>query len=348
MQNNIQIRNLYIRKVQNKIDKLINSVRLLNNLNNTINNQYGGTNPKKIDDGLALVQNAKNYLDASKAPTEQFNKLTLKAATYGDTELATLNANVKLLKDTIIKLRTQLTNQSSDSATVADLRNQLAEVSAHLTVANKKLEEATKQNDADKLKFDTALNEFTDTLILYRAEIDRLRDQMPKQLNDSIIQLNNQIDEEIKILNFIKQLKNTQLIPKIQKKYSQIFENVAISDLITALNNFRITNKTEEIKTNEIFNNLDLAHPINIPYTTEGYNLNNKINEAITPLYTKYYNYKDKNKSFNDAMEFFKNYKKFEDSLQAELIAQRLGDASIHTEYHQYFDIENFSDLTKN
>lgn len=239
MQNNIKIRNLYIGKVQKQINKLMYSVNLLNNLNNVIDNQYGGSNlSQNVDNGLLKGKILFAQGSVQHTPV-RFTSLS----GVEDKTVSDLKATIEILKNFIKELNNKLLN-ASDKTEQDTLKKQVEELNTKLEATQKELE--TKQKELETKEQELAninakMTEFEQKLNEYNEILEKLRTLVPQVHITDIPNYNKIIDALIHKLK-VPQIDTTNLPQQIKTK----FENVFDEDMRNKINLLR--EKAQQLK----------------------------------------------------------------------------------------------------
>ena len=144
---NIQLRNLYITKIQKQLNKTINSIDLLHQLQNVIN-QSGGSN-KTIEASIieASIKEAKDLLAIDKSSTPF---AISSGVTYSDNRLQELEGALGELETLIINLRSELKNKSgsnvADQTRIAELEKTKADLENQIKSLTEDKEKAEKSH----------------------------------------------------------------------------------------------------------------------------------------------------------------------------------------------------------
>lgn len=232
MQNNIKIRNLYIGKIQKQISKLTHSIQLLNNLNNVIIGQYGGSK----------IEEAKQLLEQQNVVKESIDFKSVSDA--ADNSIHDLKATINILTDYITKLKedlasTRSTSEQNDLLQKIDtLEKDLIKCKTELT--NKESQLITISDKTAKLE---------EQLLEYNMILEKLKKKLTIKPNTLIETFNNQVSALIVKLRYPSLLmntlnKNNKINTKIQTKFNEVFDQNtrnSIDDKIKELETFKIT-----------------------------------------------------------------------------------------------------------
>lgn len=322
MQNNIEIRNLYIGKIQKQINKLIHSVSLLNNLN-TVINQRGGN-----DSATSSLDEAKKVLAQQNINRATVDIVSLRSAS--DSSVGDLNKTIKMLKKHIEKLKVELSNASKPEQ-ITELNNKISELTNTIENINKELDEKNKQLEGVNGK----IIEFENTLKQYNEILEELKKKLPQIKNNLIEQFNNTINELVKklenpesLINDInsKQI-NDKIKTKIRAKFNALFtESVknSMKQLTDAMIKLKITKDNTTLPIEPyVVTNQDDENAIETL-------VNNKNKEL-----EKLINNNDNIKNLND---FETQYKRTDGVIEIQTYMRELGED--FNDFNEYFGVK--------
>jgi len=344
--NNIEIRNLYINKIQKKINNLIHCTKLLNNLNNVINNQIGGMMDNNMQNSLQEAQE----LLKQQSIVHYTNKI-IPTDPINDNEINDLNNTIKELQKFITELQNKSKNNNNSEEVdklnkqIIVLNSELQRLKDELTVATEELKKKENELLAAQLKISDyktdseesskKLNEIQTMLNQYNHILEELKKKLPIIINNEIQKFNNIIEDLKKILE-IPDITNCKYI-KIINKYKDVFnkDNEEKINILTRKLNGII------IKSGPDVNGRIL--PIT-PYPIK----NQEESEAIYSLVQKqnelYETYKKENSSLIDNIKKFKyQFNRVNTLINQQVTVQRLTDNS--TDFNNYFNIQTYDEL---
>jgi DNA repair ATPase RecN len=333
MQDNIKIRNLYVEKVKNKINKLIHSISLLNNLNNIINDQKGGSQD--------VLDDAKNTLKQHSVVHDSINISSISSA--ADNSIADLTNTIDILTKHIKELESKL-----KSTTNPDVGN---EINEQITELNKKIEELTKELDIKKAELDIRnkeleeiqekTSEYDKILKEYNRILEELKKKLPQISNSEISKFNNIIDKLIGTLDDPNTILNNISTKSIQNKIRSKFNSVFNSSVIYSM--AILKQEAFSLKINDGPNINSNQIPIT-PYVTKNQEEENAINELVRQHNSRYNTFIDKNTNIiNDLNTFLFQYNRVNNVMSPQKITKALHEK--FDDFNTYFNVTE-DDLT--
>jgi len=188
MENNINLRNQYIKKVQDRVNKLLYSINLLDNLNEVIS-QKGGTNDAGIEDSLLNSVKAKQTEDIKKMnEIDEINKTRKSLFMNSNMKISILETKIKNLTNELIEKNNTLKNTGSQSQIDLDAEKE------KLRIATEELEKLKIDNNkcnADKIELSAILTS-------YSQKLNEIAANIPS--DNTIDEINQEIDDIIKII----------------------------------------------------------------------------------------------------------------------------------------------------
>ena len=342
MQNNIKIRNLYIGKVQKQINKLMYSVNLLNNLNNVIDNQYGGANlsvSTNIDD---KNKEAQQLVDQAKVNHKVISFTSLSMGE--DTTTKDLEATIKILTNFIEELKNKLST-ATDPTEIIKLNDNVKKLESDLATAQQNLKDKQTELDNKNKELETVnekMVKFENDLIQYNKILDELKKLVPQVQIHDIQNYNNLIDTLIKkfdvppepnISNQSQTFEN-----KIKAKYTSVFD-IRMKDNMLKLQkdatNLKIINTPNVQITNDDGIKYLFTIPMD-PYVAKNQKESDAINEFVTKEKEKYTTFTTINKDIIDKINEYRNQiKRIDTVMRPQNIKGKLDDA--FKDFNEYF-----------
>jgi len=293
---NIEIRNQYIGKIQKQINKLIHSVNLLNNLNNVITSQYGGSNDAQL--------NADESLAKAKALETQVNVThedvaVTRISKPADKAMDDLNATISILTSFVEELKDKLA-KAADPKEKDELNKQIEQLNNEIVNLKKKLEEKEKELGDIKSKTE----EFEKLLKEYNEILERLRKQLPEVKNTNITSYNKSIEElKDKLSNPDKLIANLNIQPeKIRPKLKSKFKEIFTSDIKTKMT--QLVTDADKLRLTQ--GPLVNGNQIGIePYTSKNQEEEKAINDLVITANNKLKEFTNTNKDLLDKIDYF-------------------------------------------
>lgn len=373
MENNIELRDLYIEKIQKQINKLMNSINLLNNFNNVIN-QTGGTTksdgstksnrPIKSDGSkkseVELLYNQYNVnstaIDFSNSLINEIEKTANTSKVALQTILNKLIEHINTLNEKLIKApdNNEITKLQTEIENSQNYIKELTTKNKELTTINADSQERMKNittNNADAIiKKDTEIATLTETLTNYNNTLNKLKEKLPKKTNKSMQDFNDYIDKLVTQLNVYKTFETKQL------------NNLGSS---STHNKDIVKNKFNKIFTKEFRTKIDtfvedlkkmiITQPITINNFTFNLSHESKNQEEEDAIYNYVFGKKkqleelinkDSNiNTYKTIIEFMNQFKTMVDGdiMRVQNVRGQVLDD--FKEFNNYFNIKNVSDL---
>jgi len=281
--NNIEIRNLYINKIKKKFNNLIHCIKLLNNLNNVINNQKGGSKSSNTDESIKNAINANQTalkFNAGILASRNVEPILTTQINIKYSEAEALQLRINRLTQLNNKLKTQIEDNSynnklqineyinkikDNESIIEKLQNDITELYKTISVKDEYLNETeTMIND---LKMDLEISNKTheDYKALMDLEVEKLEKALEETRNlitipdnCTIVQFNLSIDNliyyfsinthNIAINNIYKSLSNINK-EKLDFIVNKIKET---NDKLFLTNEDTINTVIENLKTHKI------------------------------------------------------------------------------------------------
>ena len=357
--NNIEIRNLYINKIQKKINNLIHCTKLLNNLNNVINNQIGGFNGSNNSNDVAIktkqsLDSARGLLNLQNIKTKQNEIIPI--APIMNNEINDLNNTILELEKFIAELQNKLTNNNNSedvnnlNQQIIVLQTELKQIKETLNNTTNDLENTRQQlvaaqiiisnNTIDNEQSTKKLTQIEDMLIEYNTILADLKQKLPIIKNNEIEKFNNIIQDLINILE-IPNIKNC-LYVNIINKYNAVFNikfKEQIENLKTTLNN------TIKITTGPKVN--DRKIPI-VPYQVKNQDESDAIFSLVkthNDLYKNIVNNNDNHNLINIIKEFKYQFNRANTLINQQKNVKNLTSSS--NDFNEYFNFNNINDFNE-
>ena len=334
MQNNIEIRNLYIGKIQKQINKLMHSVQLLNNLNNVIANQYGGSDAEKSPE--KSLASAQSLLDQQNVKRGESSIARVVSA--ADQSNEDLKKTIEIFRKHIIDLKDKLA-KATDTTDKDALQKQIDELTEKIKKLTETLE--AKEKELNDIRQKTA--EFEKQLEQYDEILKELKTKLPQIENTAIYSFNSAVDSLVKKLSdpdsLIKDLneKPEKIRSKLQEKFNGVFTQDIrdkMSEVVVAARKLKIE-KGPEVDGNQL--GIKPFVPKNQEEENAITELVNKQNETFKNLLTT------NNDLIEDINTFISEYNRAENVMNAQNLTGKLEDD--FNEFNKYFSI-TASDLT--
>ena len=331
MQNNIKIRNLYIGKVQKQINKLMYSVNLLNNLNNVIDNQYGGANTSMpFDQSNSNIDQAKELL-AQQNVTHDYITLS-PVSTAVDKTTDDLKATVDILKKFIEKLKKEL-QLAINPKEKEELNKKITDLNSQVSQLTNDLENKTKE----MVELNDKMKNFEKMLIEYNRILDELKKKLPQIKNNQIEQFNSVIDKLITTLidpnniiqNFGK-IKSQKIQIKIKSKFEDVFKNITSNEI----------NKLKEEATQLKITNGPIVKNVQIniqPHLAKNQEESTAIHDHVIKYNANYKKFMEENEKIIKNLTDFQSYYNRVDFIMG--IQQETGELNF-TDFNDYFNIK--------
>jgi hypothetical protein len=208
---NIELRNLYINKIQKQLSKTINSVNLLQQLQNVIN-QSGGS----IGDIDQKKQEAREMLNIDRSG-KSFGIVS--GISYRDNRLQELEGALSELEKLMENLRTELKNKSGSNEEDKIKIKELEETKLKLEEEIANLKKEKEESDKNLAKMKTDLEE-------YNKLLEELKKLIPKFENTDVMNFNEGVDRYINTITGNTPPNTTykdSINTKILEKYNNIF-----------------------------------------------------------------------------------------------------------------------------
>jgi hypothetical protein len=224
MENNINLRNQYIKKVQDRVNKLLYSINLLDNLNEVIS-QKGGANDAGIQDSLLNSFKAKQTEDIKKMnEIDEINKTRKSLFMNSNMKISILETKIKNLTNELIDKNNTLQNTGSQSQLELDAEKEklrtATEELAKLKVDNEKC-------NADKIELSAILTSYSQKLNEIAANIpsDNTIEEINQEVDD-IITIIEQMpgDKNVRDENNLFSKANVSINPDTLKLIKEIYE----------------------------------------------------------------------------------------------------------------------------
>ena len=233
---NIQLRNSYISKIQKQLSKTINSIDLLQKLQNVIN-QSGGSD---LSTQQLTLADAENSLNTARELNAIDRSGTLYVAesdiSFEDTRIKELEGSLTELEKLIEKLKKDLADKGTVDGQIVNKINELETEKTNLNAKLIAMAEEKRNNE------DT-LTQMQTTLRNYNTELAKLRNLIPKSENTDILNFNNIIDNYINTVKNFKlptNITNQKILNKVNEKFQSINNEKEITDLINNLQKLKI------------------------------------------------------------------------------------------------------------
>ena len=237
MENNINLRNQYIQKVQGRVDKLLYSINLLNNLNEVITQKGGNNSNVNGSSGSSTDNNDLNdlnldevskYLSDNEIDLGQYFMTSVEKIEILEKGIDELNDQIKASKEALEK-----------NGSTAQIENaKLVEQVSKLTTDLEKLKSELEKEKEKTTKCTEELGQLTISLESYKKQLGALLMNMPPK--QSVDKHNDIIDELIKRITYVSQIETY-----LQKK--DIIDNSIIIEIYNLLNKDAITQLLEEL-----------------------------------------------------------------------------------------------------
>lgn len=332
---NIEIRNQYIGKIQKQINKLIHSVQLLNNLNNVITSQYGGSNDLQTVNTDS--SNAAESLAKAKALETQVNVKhqdvdVTRVSNAADKSMDDLNATISILTSFVEELKEKL-RSAADPKEKDELNKKIEELNNEIVNLKKKLEEKEKELEDIKKKTE----QFEKTLTEYNEILERLRKELPEVRNSNIENYNRSIEQlKDKLSNPDKLIANLNNQPeKIRPKLKSKFEEIFTSDIKTKMT--QLVKDADKLRLTQgpLVNGIQIGIK---PHTPKNEAEETAINELVTAANTKLTDFTNTNKDLiNKINNFITEYNRALTAMNVQSLTETLKD-NFRT-FNKYFNI---------
>jgi chromosome segregation ATPase len=307
---NIQLRNLYIGKIQKQLNKTINSISLLEQLQNVINQSGGGN----VDEGIAT---AKKLIGIS---TDEKKINIAQGIKYPNNRLKELEGALSELEKVLFNLREELKNNTGsnekDKKRIEELEKLKIDLEQQIDTLKK--EKDSIQNELVKMK---------DKLDEYNKLLEELKGKIKPVLYTNVMKFNNSVESEINMINNFKEpgnITNADVLNKVVEKYKSIYNENKIKNLISELDNLKI-----------IKNDLEKVN-LSDELLTKGIELTNDEASALTKLV------EERNKKFSELIsgEIYNEIVKYNSMINlSDLIRYQTSNGLLETfnEKNKYF-----------
>jgi chromosome segregation ATPase len=354
--NNIEIRNLYINKIQKKINNLIHCTKLLNNLNNVINNQIGGSNVSNdvYNNTQKSLETARELLNLQNIKTKQNEIIPI--APIMNNEINDLNNTILELEKFIAELQNKLTNNNNSedvnnlNQQIIVLQTELKQIKETLNNTTNDLENTRQQleaaqiiisnNTIDSEESTKKLTQIEDMLAEYNTILADLKQKLPIIKNNEIEKFNNIIQDLINILE-IPNIENCVYV-NIINKYNAVFNikfKEQIKNLKTTLNN------TIKITTGPTVKNKEI--PIS-PYQVKNQEESDAIFSLVktqNDLYKNIVNDNDNRNLIDSIKEFKYQFNRANTLINQQKKVKNLTNSS--SDFNTYFNFNNINDFNE-
>jgi hypothetical protein len=234
MENNINLRNQYIKKVQDRVDKLLYSINLLDNLNEVIS-QKGGAGAADVAGAAGAAGVGPNTtLSADNFNLEPITEYITNKIELGD-HFIDSDQKIKILEEGINKLSTMyksattMANSTDDEVRKNNIKLE-ADIQKLTTDLNNEKEKSTQCGNK--------LESLNTILVDYQDKLNAMKNNLP--YTDDINNYNKQIDNEI------RDITNNNSIDKIKDSEDN---DLAVRYNTSTNNIFNILNKNDNIST---------------------------------------------------------------------------------------------------